>query len=487
MKTRLIGSVVLGALFLAGASPSSSPQQVERSPASGQEESAQLHFLNLFSIYGATLKLDGAKLTSFWKSVNQIKPISAGPHVVTAVMEKYSDYGFYAIFTRSAAAHVVFEAKPGEEYMIVNREGRTEAREIGPNQKEWEPQVRYWKQQKGGRYGTFSSAGQDVVSRPLLEAKDSAASATDLQRAMSVPVKAADQVLRDHAIAVYSVAVAPDGKMLASGSGDGTVKLWSFPDGKLLGTPLKNLGEVNALAVAPDGKTLAVGNFAGGSYEVRLLSLPEGGLIQSLKGFHNGVTAVAISPDGKTLAAGSLDESVLLFSLPEGKLLATMKEKKKKTGGVRAVAITPDGKTLISGFCDGTIRLWSLPDARLLTAWKEHEAAVRALAITPDGKTFASGSRDGTIRLWSLPEGRLLSVLPGSQLSVNALAITPDGRRLISGSSDYAMKFWSLPEGRLLTTWMISSRADALAITPDGKKVAGGLWDDTVRLWSLPE
>jgi len=486
MKTRLIGLFVLGIFFLVGASFSSSPHGVGIAPAFEQQESVQLHFLNLWSIYGATLKLDGTNLSSFWKSVNQIKQISTGPHVVTAVLENYTEFGAYSVFTRSAAASVVFEAKAGEEYMIVNREGRTEAREIGPNQQEWEPQVRYWKEQKRGRYGTFSAAGMDVVSRPLVEPTGPPASATDLQRALSAPVKAADLVLRDHTYAVYSVAVVPDGTMLASG-GNGTVKLWSLPDGRLLGTPLKNLGEVTALVVTPDGKTLAVGNFAGGSYEVRLLSLPEGQLIRSLKGFHSGVTSVAISADGKTLAAGSLDEAVLLFSLPDGNLLATMKEKKKKTGGVRALAVTADGKTLISGFCDGTIRLWSLPDVRLLATLKEHKAAVRALAIMPDGKTFASGSRDETIRLWSLPEGRLLSTLEGNHLGVNALAITRDGRMLISGSSDYAIKFWSLPDGHLLTTWMTSGRADALAITPDGKKVAGALWDDTVRLWSLPE
>ena len=485
MQTRLIGSFVLGIFVLVGASFSSSPRAVEISPAFQQEQSAQLHFFYSFSIYGATLRLDGTKLGSFWKSLKQTKQISVGPHVVTAAMEKYSDLGAYAIFTRSAAASVVFEAKPGEEYMIVNREGRTEARGFGPDQREWEPQVRYWKEEERGRYASFRGVGEDMVSRPLIEPKDSPASSADLQRAIFAPVKAADLVLRDHSDVVYSVAFAPDGKMLASGSGDGTVKLWSLPDGRLLATPLKNLGQVNALAVTPDGKTLAVGNFAGRSYEVRLLSLPEGQLIKSLKGFHSGVTSVAISSDGKTLAAGSLDETVLLFSLPDGNLLATIKE--KKTGGVRALALTPDGKTLIAGFGDGTIRLWSLPDARLLATLKEHKAVVRTLAITPDGTTFASGSRDETIRLWSLPEGRLLSTLEGNQFGVNALAIARDGRMLISGSSDYAIKFWSLPDGHLLTTWMTPGRADALAITPDGKKVAGALWDDTVRLWSLPE
>ncbi|MGI9104315.1 MAG: WD40 repeat domain-containing protein [Terriglobales bacterium] len=484
MKAKLIGSLVLGIFFLAGVASSSSAGGLSTLPAP-QEESAQLHYLNLFSIYGATLKLDGEKLSSFWKSVNQIKPISTGPHVVTAVMETYSETGAYSIFTRSAEAHVAFEAKRGEQYMIVNREGRTEAREVGPNQREWEPQVRYWLEQKGGRFGSFSSKGMDLVSKPLVQRRDSPASAADLQRAMPAQLKTADQVLRDHAYAVYSVAITSDGKILASGSGDGTVKLWSLPDGKLLATPLKNLGEVTALAVTPDDKILAVGNFAGGSYEVRLLSLPEGRLLQSLKGFHSGVTSVALSPDGKNLAAGSLDGTILLFSLPEGKLLATMKQ--KKTGGVRAVVVTSDGKTVISGFTDGAIRLWSMSDARLLATLREHQAAVRALVITPDGKSFASGSRDQTIKVWSLPDGHLLSTLDGNLLGVNALAIIRDGRALVSGSSDYAVRIWSLADGHLLTTWMTSGRPDALAVTPDGKKIAGALWDDTVRLWSLPE
>lgn len=440
------------ALALASVSLSVSMDGLRPPAAFGQEEPATIHFLQ--AMVGEVLLLDGAKLSSFWGRTEQSKKISVGSHVITASLLEGTQVLNYTRITRAGPVSIAFDAKPGENYSLTDRKGRTE----WGGWQDWEPQVRLWSEAKASGTADFMK-GTDVVSRPVLPAPAGAAAPPDV-RVAAGPSRVADLVLRGHVYAVYAVAISPDGKLLASGSGD--VRLWSLANGNLLSMPIKGPINVNALAVTPDGKTLAVGYFSNASYEVKLLSLPDGSLLKIIKGFHSGVTSLAISPDGKVLAAGSIDEAVRLFSLPEGELLATLKE--KNSAGVRALAVSPDGKILASGYEDGTVRLWSFPDGALLSSSKEHKQGVRSVVFTPDGKTLASGSRDATIKLWSLPEGRLLTTLEGHQLAVNAMGITPDGRTLISGSSDYSIKFWSLPDGALRTTWAIASRPDALVI-----------------------
>jgi sugar lactone lactonase YvrE len=442
-----------------------------------QERPATIHFLAPNP--GEVLLLDGAKLGSMWGRTQQSKSISAGSHVLTTSVLEGTNSGALTRIKRAGPLSVVFDAVPGQDYIVVKREGRPEA----GGGTEWEPQVRTWPDARAGRRDAYL-ARTEVVSRPVTPMTSEPARFADLRAATSGPVQAAAHVLRGPTVPLYAVAVSPDGRLLAAGGGDGAVTLWSLPEGKVLGTLLKGLINLNALAFAPDGRTLAAGYFGALSYEVKLVSVPDGALLKSLKGFHSGVTSVVISNDGKLLAAGSIDEAVRLFSLPDGELLGEWEE--KGSAGARAVAFTPDGKILAAGYEDGTVRLWSVPDGRLVATAKEHRSGIRGLAVSPDGKSLASGAMDSTVRVWSLPDGRLQKTLEGHQRGVNAVAITPDGGTIISASSDYSIRFWSLADGTPRTTWVIGSRPDAMVVSSDGKSLVCGLWDDSVRLWPLP-
>jgi WD40 repeat protein len=297
--------------------------------------------------------------------------------------------------------------------------------------------------------------------------------------------------LEGHQHEIRCMAISPSGKILASGSADHTVRLWSLPHARLLSVLEGHAGWVNCLAINPSGTLLAS---AGRDSRICLWRLPIGRAVKKLKGHTQTIFCLAISPDGRLLASGSSDRTVRLWDLPTGQERNTLE---RHDGGISCLDISPDGQMLASGSADGTVRLWSLPDGRLLKTLDGHHSeeldGVLCLAISPDGELLASGGVDSKVRLWKLPEGRQLKVLSGHTEHVYALAISPDNKLLVSGGGDRSVWLWRLPSGRRVRTLDGHiSGSSSVVISPDGQLLAhagGGGWGGapTVRLWSLKE
>ena len=282
--------------------------------------------------------------------------------------------------------------------------------------------------------------------------------------------------LEGHERSVNSVAFSPDGSTLASGSWDGTIRLWNAVTGEHK-TTLEGYWGVLFVAFSPDGSTLA----SGSDDTIRLWNAVTGEHKTTLEGHEGDVNSVAFSPDGSTLASGSSDRTIRLWNAVTGEYKTTL----EGYWGVLFVAFSPDGSTLASG-SDDTIRLWNAVTGEYKTTLEGHEGDVNSVAFSPDGSTLASGSSDRTIRLWNAVTGEHKTILEGHEGDVNSVAFSPDGSTLASGSSDRTIRLWNAVTGEYKTIleghwWDVNS----VAFSPDGSTLASGS-SDTIRLWEIP-
>jgi WD40 repeat protein len=281
--------------------------------------------------------------------------------------------------------------------------------------------------------------------------------------------------------AVTCLAFTPDGKRLASSSFHGqAVSLWDLATGFLLRTIKVRTFDVNDMAIGPDGMHLA----AATDWSLRILDVSrdqESRLLPTGGAAHG----VAFGADGSFLAAAAADGTVTIHDLSTGQVAHTLRG---HAGAVTSVAIRADGGRAASAGVDGTVRVWEIATGKEIHRLKGHTAEVYEVAFSPDGKVLASASKDRTVRLWDADAGREIRRLEGHVDAVNAVAFSADSKTVVSGDNDGFVMLWDVGSGHRIRSVAAHPYPDgvrAIAISPDGRRLATGDWNLTIKVWDL--
>lgn len=351
------------------------------------------------------------------------------------------------------------------------------------------------------------------------------------------------------------VAVAPNGRLIATGSWGDWLKLWNWPHLEMVGE-LEGAGVALAMSFSPDSSRLATVTRAG---QVMVWDVANRKLLAT-RNSHNGATiwSVAFSRDGKRLATGGNDQTVRAWNAE------TLEEEHIFRGHgseVWAVVWSHDGEQLISSGKDATIRIWDatpeapplqlkdivgrplfsgdgkhlstrdragavvidlgegevalrIPNIAEIAAvtngsvaclgsnweWQERSIAdggvLRAKnledpgigftkrIISRSGRWIATGFKDGRVVLHDAEgdgKGRLLS---SHQEMIVSFAFSPDETKLLTGAIDRTARLWDLARGKMERVFGNHKMGlGSVAFSPDGKLIATGSWDDTVHVW----
>lgn len=293
--------------------------------------------------------------------------------------------------------------------------------------------------------------------------------------------------------AVYAVAFSPDEQFLATGSEDGSVKIWRVRDGALEHAFIPNgrFLYVFAVAYSPNGEYLAVGG-ASQDAQVRVYRTSDWQQVAALVATTGQTRSLAFSPDGQYLARGGYS-TIYIWRVSDWTLERTLVHGGGGGFEIHSLAFSPDGNSLASASRDGTVSVWDWRNGTTLYTTSQHNVPYPyTVAFSPDGQYLLEGGITRIARLRNASTGALVREYISTDDPLY-VAFTSDGQHLIH-AGHRGVFFWNINNNtapaQTYTDEAFSVRC--LAVSPSGKWFAYGRLDAVVVLArnpfaSLPE
>ncbi len=298
----------------------------------------------------------------------------------------------------------------------------------------------------------------------------------------SLPGHGRPTPIEGHTNNVTALAVTKDGKFLATGSTDKTIRLWDLSSGvaRLARVFQGHSEEVSALAFSPDGKTLVSGS---NDQSVRLWKVSLSDDHQNFEEHKGYVWSAAISADGKHLADAGVDRVIYLRDA-NGKVQHKLEG---HTAPITALAFNADSTKLVSVGGDQVVRLWDAKAGTKLKEWKGHIAPIMAVGFGGNG-LLITGGIDKIARIWDTTKDAPVA-LPVNKSMISAVALRPDGKQALVGSADGLLRVFDVTGAPKEVAVMTAHLAGIGAVTysVDGAKMATCGGDGSVKYWTVPE
>ncbi|WP_158891622.1 helix-turn-helix domain-containing protein [Amycolatopsis anabasis] len=287
-------------------------------------------------------------------------------------------------------------------------------------------------------------------------------------------------ILRTHAKAVRSLAFAPAGRLLVTGSDDFTSQLWDLSGPPVqVATLTTHIATIRALAFSPDGATLGTGSDDRTVHLWTVTDPRQPVRKATLTGHDNAIRGLSFHPDGTTVATASDDQTVRTWNAADASQLTSMAQ----PAPARRAGFGAGGRLLATGNDLGGLWLWHLPSPVV-----PNTAGTTTVAHDPHRPQIAVGGEDGRVRLWSTadqrPMGVLADDLPGK---IRVVAYDPRGRVLAVAGDDRVTRLWDVadpahprpiaPLGEVATVYAAVFRSDGRVLALAGRDRNVTLWD----------
>lgn len=330
-----------------------------------------------------------------------------------------------------------------------------------------------WRHDASVRSAVIGSDGQTIISGR----SDGQLHIRDMQSGRVI------SKIKGHANAINDVAIAPDGKLVATGGIDDGVKLWTLVERTLVATgkTLRCEGAIRHLTFSPNGTKLLVANDVAQIGTLKLWDV-ESGEHRNIDVGNDWAYGAAFSHDGAMLASGTV-KTVHICDVATAKVIRRLTT---QLPHVATLAYSPVDDTLAVGGTRGGVELWGPQDTeghRL----GSHADWVRDLVFSKNGRLLASASIDHLVMLWNVTDRKRKDVLRGHNSEVFSVGFSPAANSLISSSADSTVKLWDVRRQQSSATLSDSnSRITALQYSPvNDNLLFSGSEDGTLNMWDI--
>lgn len=313
-----------------------------------------------------------------------------------------------------------------------------------------------------------------------------------------------------HTAAIRNVSFRSNSDIFASGSDDGTVRIWNLK-GEHLNTfsfdgPDEN---VRGMCFSPSGEILAAGSTKGTLKLWQVDSQGKGKEIVCLQPHKATIRSICFNLDGQFLASASGDGYIKILKLNSQGIYENykyfkiqdleniIKRDKDKENWINSISFSPcDQGLLVSGNADGTVRIWNV-DTEEIKKLSGHKDWVNCVCFSPDGSRIASSSRDNTVIIWDI-NGKKIMTIQGYAW-ITSVIFHPKQRSILAiAGDDNKVKLFNLDEGKFFNNYEIledrqalqvfsghTAWVSALSFNETGETLASVSGDNSIRIWSL--